>query len=219
MPQDSEFAVTAHDSEAEITLGLLTAVHENSAVTQRSVAGQLNIALGLTNAYLKRCIDKGLIKVKQVPRNRYAYYLTPKGFTEKSRLTAKYLVTSLHFFRRARADCEAAIEQCVRLKWRNVALYGVSELGEIATLVARDENIELVGFVDPLSNQTQFAGLPVVQAISKLAAFDGIVLTDMTSPQANYTALCNELGANKVIALRLLRVTSVPEKNRRGGRG
>lgn len=219
MPQDNDFAVTVRDSEAEITLGLLSAVHENSAVTQRSVAGQLNIALGLANAYLKRCIDKGLIKVKQVPRNRYAYYLTPKGFTEKSRLTAKYLVTSLHFFRRARADCEFAIEQCAQRHWRNVALYGLSELGEIVTLVARDENIELVGFVDPLSDQTQFAGLPVVQAISKLAAFDGIVLTDMTSPQANYTALCNELGADKVIALRLLRVAPVPEKSRKGGRG
>lgn len=128
-------------------------------------------------------------------------------------------MTSLHFFRRARADCEAAIEECVRLKWRNVALYGVSELGEIATLVARDENIKLIGFVDPQSNQTQFAGLPVVKAISGLADFDGIVLTDMTSPQSNYTALCSELGADKVIALRLLRVTSVPEKNRRVVRG
>lgn len=218
MPQDNDFAVTTRDNEAEITLGLLSAVHENSAVTQRSVAGQLNIALGLANAYLKRCIDKGLIKVKQVPRNRYAYYLTPKGFTEKSRLTAKYLVMSLHFFRRARADCEFAIEQCTHRQWRSVALYGLSELGEIATLVAR-ENINLVGFVDPLSMETEFAGLPVVSSVAQLPDIDGVILTDTTSPQESYSALCNELGANKVIALRLLRVTPVPEKNRKGGRG
>ncbi len=215
MPQDNDFAVTTRDNEAEITLGLLSAVHENSAVTQRSVAGQLDIALGLANAYLKRCIDKGLIKVKQVPRNRYAYYLTPKGFTEKSRLTAKYLVTSLNFFRRARADCEFAIEQCTHRQWRSVVLYGVSELGEIATLVAR-ENINLVGFVDPLSTETEFAGLPVVSSVAQLHGIDGIILTDTTSPQESYSALCKELGADKVIALRLLRVALTSVKNRKG---
>ena len=89
-------------TETEITLGLLNAVHDNSAVTQRTVARELGIALGLANAYLKRCVKKGLIKVSQVPPNRYAYYLTPQGFAEKSRLTAEYLSYSFTFFRRAR---------------------------------------------------------------------------------------------------------------------
>ena len=69
----------AIDSESEITLGLLEAVQADGALTQRSAASQLGIALGLTNAYLKRCVKKGLIKVKQVPPNRYSYYLTPKA--------------------------------------------------------------------------------------------------------------------------------------------
>ena len=55
------------DDEAEITLGLLNAVEENSAHTQRSMASELGIALGLANAYLKRCARKGLIKVQQIP--------------------------------------------------------------------------------------------------------------------------------------------------------
>ena len=63
----------------QITLGLLNAVDESSSVTQRAVAKELGIALGLVNTYLKRCVKKGLIKVSQVPANRYAYYLTPKG--------------------------------------------------------------------------------------------------------------------------------------------
>jgi DNA-binding MarR family transcriptional regulator len=94
----------AIDQEGEITLGLLQAVHENDSLTQRSAAQDLGIALGLANAYLKRCVKKGLIKVQQVPPNRYAYYLTPQGFAEKSRLTAEYLSYSFSVFRRARAD-------------------------------------------------------------------------------------------------------------------
>ena len=68
------------------------------------MAGDLGIALGLANAYLKRCVKKGLIKVSQVPANRYAYYLTPKGFAEKSRLTAEYLSVSFNLFRDTRAQ-------------------------------------------------------------------------------------------------------------------
>src|SRR5689334_4018081 len=93
-------------SEAQITLGMLTAVEGNSGVTQRTLARELGIALGLTNTYIKRCVNKGLIKVTHIPAKRYAYYLTPKGFSEKSRLTAQYLTHSFNFFRIARAQCE-----------------------------------------------------------------------------------------------------------------
>ena len=86
------------EAETEITLGLLSAVGDETRHSQRSLASELGIALGLTNAYLRRCVRKGLIKVSGAPANRYAYYLTPKGFTEKSRLTAKYLSKSLRFF-------------------------------------------------------------------------------------------------------------------------
>ncbi len=73
--------------------------------SQRHIAAELGIALGLVNAYLKRCIKKGWVKVNQAPARRYAYYLTPQGFTEKSRLTVDYLSSSFPFFRRAKADC------------------------------------------------------------------------------------------------------------------
>src|SRR5215475_8860129 len=92
-------------AENEILLGVLDLVERDPALTQRSVAKELGIALGLANAYLKRCIHKGLIKVSQVPRRRYAYYLTPQGFSEKSRLTASYLAYSFSFFRKAREQC------------------------------------------------------------------------------------------------------------------
>ena len=86
------------DEKELITLNLLGLVEENSVITQRFIATKLGVALGLTNTYLKRCTKKGLIKIQQIPSNRYAYYLTPRGFAEKSRLTAEYLKQSFDFF-------------------------------------------------------------------------------------------------------------------------
>jgi DNA-binding MarR family transcriptional regulator len=94
--------------DERIVLNLLNSV-DDGAQSQRRIAEELGIALGLVNAYLKRCIKKGLIKVTQAPARRYAYYLTPKGFAEKSRLTVEYLAASFSFFRQARADCTRSI--------------------------------------------------------------------------------------------------------------
>ena len=92
------------DSEqARIMLGLLESVGRGEGQTQRRLAAELGIALGLVNAYLKRCVNKGLVKIREAPARRYAYYLTPQGFAEKSRLTVEYLSNSFAFFRRARS--------------------------------------------------------------------------------------------------------------------
>ena len=68
----------------DIVLGVLTAIDRDSNTSQRTISRELDVALGLANAYLKRCVRKGLIKIKQVPRRRYAYYLTPQGFAERA---------------------------------------------------------------------------------------------------------------------------------------
>jgi DNA-binding MarR family transcriptional regulator len=111
-----------------IVLSVLTSIERDSAITQRALARELGIALGLANAYLRRCVRKGLVKMCQVPINRYAYYLTPQGLAEKSRLTAVYLTVSLEFFRRARTNCVALFRQCESRGWRNVAFYGAGTL-------------------------------------------------------------------------------------------
>ena len=86
------------------TLDLLAALEADGQQTQRGLAQRLGIALGLTNAYLRRAARKGLIKMREAPARRYAYYLTPRGFAEKARLTHAYLRDAFGFFRRARAE-------------------------------------------------------------------------------------------------------------------
>lgn len=191
--------------DSEITLGILNAVHENERITQRSVAKDLGIALGLTNAYLKRCIKKGLIKVRQAPANRYAYYLTPKGFSEKSRLTAEYLSDSFRFFRNARNQCEEAVRQASERGWRTLALYGNSELADIASLCATAD-VEIVGIVDPDRLAPRNANLPIVTQLTDLPRVDAVIVTSLSAPQAVFEALHRELPAERIFTPPLLRV-------------
>ena len=70
---------------SRIMLGLLDAVEQNRAQSQRLLASELGIALGLVNAYLKRCIKKGLVKVRSAPARRYAYLYSRRRGSPKNR--------------------------------------------------------------------------------------------------------------------------------------
>ena len=201
----------ASSSESEITLGLLNAVHDNSSITQRLVARDLGIALGLANAYLKRCIRKGHIKVKQIPSNRYAYYLTPQGFAEKTRLTADYLTYSFTFFRRARKQCLAALQECEQHNWKRVVLAGTSELSEILTLTAGDTKITIAGIVDKGFKHKKFAGLEVFSCLNEISQIDAVVITDVNNPQDCFDRLLNQWPRDRIIAPPILGI--VDEKN------
>src|SRR5229473_5533703 len=124
-----------HENE-RIVLGLLNSVEHDGDRSQRHIAAELGIALGLVNAYLKRCVKKGLVKVHDAPARRYAYYLTPHGFAEKSRLTVQYLSDSFSFFRRAKTDYTAALDGARGRGFARIAILGVSDLAEIAAICA-----------------------------------------------------------------------------------
>jgi len=201
-----------------IVLSVLASIERDSSITQRKLARELGIALGLANAYLRRCVRKGLVKMRQVPLNRYAYYLTPQGFAEKSRLTTEYLAVSLDFFRRARSDCAALFRQCEMLGWRNVALYGASDLAEIAILSAGETAVEVLCVIDADSLARRCGGRPIVPDLAAAMAdtarcVDGIILTDTQAPQASFDALlsiaCRSgLPECAVLAPSLLRISS-----------
>ena len=201
---------TENDQDMRIVLGLLESVDRDGEQSQRKLAGELGIALGLVNAYLKRCMNKGLVKVKAVPTRRYAYYLTPKGFAEKSRLTVDYLSTSFSFFRQARSDCSAVLHAAAARGSRNVALLGISDLAEIAIICAMETGIAVCAVVESASSQTQFVGIPVVPSIDALLGqIDAVVVTDLKSPQATADAAVEALGTNQVFVPALLNLRNV----------
>lgn len=195
----------ATGQETEITLGVLDAVEQNAQVTQRSVASELGIALGLANAYLKRCMKKGWIKVKQIPPNRYLYYLTPKGFTEKSRLTAEYLGSSFTFFRRARAQLEEAMGACSTRGWKRVALLGRGELAEIGALCNAEFHLDLVVVAEGVG--ARVAGVPAVATLEAAGALDAIIVTDLATPQVAFDAAKARLPLERILTPRLLLIS------------
>jgi DNA-binding MarR family transcriptional regulator len=204
MPQ----AARSEDSEnARIVLGLLESVERDGAQSQRKLASDLGIALGLVNAYLKRCVKKGLVKIGQAPPRRYAYYLTPHGFAEKSRLTVEYLSSSFSFFRRAREDCSSVLKAARSRGWNRIALMGVSDLAEIATICALEQGVTIVAVIDAKAKAKadRFVGAPVVDSIEAVpSGFDALVVTDLGATRETVKTALGAIEAERVFIPALL---------------
>lgn len=190
-------------AEEPIVLKLLDAIDGNTSITQRYLAQELGIALGLANTYLKRCIRKGFLKVIEAPKRRYIYYVTPQGFAEKSRLTAQYLSNSLTFLRQARNEFEDLFSRSPHLSARRFALIGLGDLADIARLVGSSTGIEIVATIPAETISTNLQ-----KSLSK-EAFDVAVITATERPQEVFDAAVLAFGQRRVCAPRLLRIKSI----------
>lgn len=147
--------------EAQRDLEILSTIAQGGLLTQRSLAEKLGIALGLTNLYLNRLARKGYIKLTTIPPHRIKYYLTPRGFTEKTRLTYQYMDDSLRLYRETRKALREALTPLARHGHRRVVLYGTGEAAELAYLTLRELRLDLTEVVDENGRGGTFLGLPI----------------------------------------------------------
>jgi DNA-binding MarR family transcriptional regulator len=171
------------DLESQRDLELLLALEEDSRTTQRSLAGRLGIALGLTNLYLKRLARKGYIKCVTIPPNRLVYLVTPRGLARKARLTYEFMQYSLDLYRDARHQLREAFERRFSNGDRRIAIFGTGDAAELAYLSIKELNLELVAVFDGDSGRA-FLGLPV-QPIERCNPdeFDALIVATLDPPQ------------------------------------
>lgn len=74
---------------------VLRKINKKPTLTQRELAKDLGLSLGKINYCLRELHKKGLIKINNFKRNpkklNYSYLLTPKGISEKTKLTINFM--------------------------------------------------------------------------------------------------------------------------------
>ena len=74
---------------------VLRSIGKKPKSSQRELAGQLGFSLGKLNYCLRALQGKGLVKIKNFQKHpnkiNYMYVLTPKGITEKTKLTLNFM--------------------------------------------------------------------------------------------------------------------------------
>jgi DNA-binding MarR family transcriptional regulator len=191
------------DQEELRTLKLLEAVDSREPPTQRELARDLNISLGLVNAFMKRLAKKGYFKITHIPKNRVKYLLTPKGALEKSRLTYRYIRYSVGFYREIREMLVSLFSRLERAGVEKIALYGCGEVAELAHLFLQNTSIKLAGVFDEKSDGRNFFGHRV-KSHEQLAddGYEYVLLTQIEDVQTHFDHLV-DLGVKPECILHL----------------
>jgi len=160
------------------TLQLLEEIENNQATSQRDLAKNLNISLGLVNSFVRRLAHKGYFKITTIPKNRVKYILTPKGAAEKSRLTYEYIKYSYRFYKIARQKLKKLFQELEKKSVSTIIFFGANDLAEIAYISLKDTSIQLVGIIDNERKGEQILGLDILnfEGLSTLP-FDKILIT------------------------------------------
>ena len=180
--------------EPHKSLQILNELSDNDSLTQRDLSSRLDIALGLVNSYIKNLISKGFITVKSIPPRRYAYFLTPKGFAEKTRLSYYLLQDYTRIYREARHGLKALFSELRADGIKHVAFAGADEVAEIAYITLQEMDMELSGVVDEELAGRKFFGRDIMP-ISGLQAmeYDCVVVTSYLKREEIYKdLLCNK---------------------------
>ncbi len=89
---------------------LLRKIHKKPNANQRELASELNVSLGKLNYVLKELKKKGLVKINNFKNNPnksgYLYLLTPKGISEKTKVTIKFMQRKMHEYEELKNELE-----------------------------------------------------------------------------------------------------------------
>ena len=74
---------------------VLREIDKSNKPTQRQLADKLGFSLGKLNYCIKALKKKGLVKISNFEKNpnklKYIYILTPRGISQKTRLTINFM--------------------------------------------------------------------------------------------------------------------------------
>jgi DNA-binding MarR family transcriptional regulator len=165
------------------TLKLIESLERDPQQTQRDLARDLNISLGLVNSFTKRLIQMGFFKIKTIPKNRIKYILTPEGIYEKTRLSCQYLRYSLEFYKDTRAKIRSLFNQLSKQGKKKIFILGATELTEIAIITLQESRLELAGIIDNEKAGGKLLGTAITDhsSLDNLSPNDIVIITKTDS--------------------------------------
>ena len=172
------------NKDNDINLRILDEISCESSITQRTLSGRLNIALGLVNAYIKRLAKKGHIKITKGPMNRVKYALTRKGFAHRVSLTYNYMQSSINYFKNVRHKIDEVYKQMIASGAKNVLIWGDGEIAELSYISMRGLPLQLIGVVDSVKKDKGFFGHNIYsfQDVPNLE-YDAVLITSFNKEE------------------------------------
>ena len=188
-------------SEEVRDLQLLEELDRNPITSQRELSHKFNIALGVTNACLRRMARNGWIRIRDLNPRKIGYYLTPKGMLEKARLTFNLVSFRVQHYSELKKIIANRLLEMQRDGRQRIVFYGVSDEMEVAYITLQGVNLKLVGIVeDDEKLKSQFIFGFELEPVSRVQELkpDGILITSLSENEKKKETLKKIFGSNSI---------------------
>ncbi len=182
-------------------LEILERLENNGHLTQRDLSKEVGIALGLVNHLLKKMVNKGWIKIKNIDAKKIRYLITPEGASEKSSLLYERVESTIHFYLEAKRVIKDKIIHLKNEGIGNVSIYGINHISEVLYIVLKELGIELACVVDEKKVGKEWFGYNVI-GMEEFVENKDSVLIFASLNEEEIAVFCKEQENLKVVVLR-----------------
>ena len=182
-------------------LELLQELEKNPIISQRELSHKFGIALGVTNACLKRMGRRGWIRITGFNHHKIGYYLTPKGFAEKAKLTLHLISWTVQHYSTLKDVIGKRLMEMEHEGIERIVFYGVSDEMEIALITLQGTNLKLVGIVEDDEKFTARIILGYeIEPVSRIKELrpEGILITSLAESDGKKDRLKKMIDLDKV---------------------
>jgi EPS-associated MarR family transcriptional regulator len=188
--------------EEEQVLSVLDAIALNSRTSQRDLSRTTGLNVAKVNYLLRKMTEKGFVKLRNVSRNPnklgYLYLLTPRGLTEKSRLTVRFAARTWREYSRTMDILRTSLARLAASGEQAIVLVGANEVADMVIEAGSGTpGIRVVGIVDPAGAGSRRGDVPVLADVRQLA-YDRAILCVDQEPGATEMAFLAGIEKDKL---------------------
>jgi DNA-binding MarR family transcriptional regulator len=133
---------------------ILQAIASGQPITQRYLAGELGVALGLANLLVRRLVGKGYVRMAGMGTRHVRYLMTSAGWDALRQATRQSLENTVRLYSETRELIRAGLSDVSsrcgldEAGQKRVVFYGAGDVAEIAYVSLQRTDLMLVGVVD-----------------------------------------------------------------------
>ena len=119
----------------EIDYKILKLLSADSKFTQREMAEEMGVSLGMVNFCISELTKKGLIKIRRFKASnnkvQYLYQLTPQGIEQKSKITLSFLKRKISEYQEIKKQIQEISRDLGKENLKNISTSEDFDLAEL----------------------------------------------------------------------------------------
>jgi DNA-binding MarR family transcriptional regulator len=136
----------------ENELKVIEEISRQKDLTQRELSARTKLSLGTVNIILKRLVKRGVVKTTHLNLKKVEYFLTSKGFSEKTRKSYNYILKTVNLIRMVKEEIAKIVLEEYNRGQKKFVILGNDDLADIIELALKGFDYQRVSEIKDIND-------------------------------------------------------------------